>query len=133
MTIIDVCRPIYYLFMNIITALITIFIRRDKNTMLMGSWYGRRFGGNTRYLFQYLSENKEKYGLKKVIWVTREDTIYSELKKMGYNVYMMKSKESIYYHFKAGIHALNVNISTSTSTSKTVNGDIMDVSCRWMG
>lgn len=125
MTIIDIFRPFYFLLMNLVTCIVTLFIHRDKKIILMGSWYGRRFGGNTRYLFQYLSENKEKYGLKKVIWVTREESIYSELRNMGYEVYMMKSKESIYYHFKAGIHALNVNISTSTSTSKTVNGDIM--------
>lgn len=121
----DLFRPFYNLLMNLITCIVTLFIHRDKKIILMGSWYGRRFGGNTRYLFQYLSENKEKYGLKKVIWVTREESICSELRNLGYEVYMMKSKEGLYYHFKAGIHALNVNISTSTSTSKTVNGDIM--------
>ncbi len=125
MSFLDFFRPIYYMFMNMVTAIITIFIRRDRSIILMGSWYGYRFGGNTRYLFQYLSEYKTKYSIKKVIWVTRSKELFDELSSMEYEVYMMKSFKGIYYHFKAGIHAVSVNTSTSSATSKTVRGDIL--------
>ena len=125
MKIEEIIRFLYYFLMNILTALVNIFIRRDKSIMIMGAWYGRRFGGNSRYLFQYLSENKERYGLKRIIWLTREEEILQELREMGYEVYMMKSLKGFYYHFKAGIHAISVNMSSSSATSKRVEGDLM--------
>ena len=125
MSIVDCFRPIYYLITNIITAIVSLFIHRDRSIILMGSWYGHRFGGNTRYLFQYLSDNKEKYQLNRVIWVTRSKEILVELHSMGYEAYMMRSWKGIYYHFKAGIHAVSVNTATSSATSKSVKGDIL--------
>lgn len=121
----EILKLITNLLCNILTGIVNIFIKRDKSIMLMGAWYGRRFGGNCRFLFQYLSENKEKYGLKRVIWVTRSKEICDELKELGYEVYMMHSAKSYYYHFKAGIHAVSTNTSSSVATHKKVEGDIM--------
>lgn len=124
-TILDAVRPFYYLVLNVFTSLINLFIKRDRSIILMGSWYGYRFGGNSRFLFQYLSEKKEKYNLSKVIWVTRSQEIYDELIDMGYEVYIMTSWKGIYYHLKAGIHAISVNTTSSSATSKNVKGDIL--------
>ncbi len=89
---------------NLLTDIINVFIWRDKRIVLFGSWMGNRFADNSRYLFQCLSTNKEKYHLKKVIWVTRNKIVYTSMKKQGYEVYMMHSLKSIYFHFKSGIH-----------------------------
>ena len=67
---------------------------------------GNKFCDNSRYLFQYLSANKEKYGISKVVWVTRNPDVYKIMRDSDYTVYMMKSKDSIYYHFKAGFHVI---------------------------
>ncbi len=125
MSIKEVLKPITYFFFNILTMIVNIFIHRDRNIILMGAWYGRRFGGNCRFLFQYLSANKEQYGLKRVIWVTRSKEICDELNHMGYEAYMMKSRKSFYYHFKAGIHAVSTNTASSLATNKKAAGDIM--------
>lgn len=125
MSIGEIFKPITYLFFNMITTTINVFIRRDRSIMLMGAWYGRRFGGNSRFLFQYLSNNKEKYGLKKVIWVTRSKEICEELNDLGYETYLMKSAKSLYYHFKAGIHVVSTNTVSSLATNKKAEGDIL--------
>lgn len=127
MSFIDYLSPLYYFLMNIFTVICTVFIKRNKEIILFGSWYGERFAGNSRFLFQYLAENKEQYNFKKVIWVTRSKELYHELQEMHYEVYMMKSLKSIYYHFKAGTHAVNVNTATSRATNEKRYGDILGV------
>lgn len=91
-------------FYNIIYALRSLFWKRDKSIVLFGSWFGMKFADNPRYLYQFLYKNKDKYHLSHVVWVTWNKNVHDEMCRMGYEVYMMDSKESIYYHKKAYIH-----------------------------
>ncbi len=84
----------------------SIFFKRNKKIILFGSWYGEKFADNTRFLYQYLFENKKELGLEKVVWVTRNDVVFNTMHEMGYEVYMMDSPESIYYHKIAGYHII---------------------------
>lgn len=91
---------------NIPMAIRSIGWKRDKSIVLLGGWFGTRFADNSRFLYQYLSDNKEHYGLSHVVWVTRSENDYQEISKLGYEVYMMDSEESIRYHKKAGYHII---------------------------
>ncbi|MCM1087059.1 MAG: CDP-glycerol glycerophosphotransferase family protein [Muribaculaceae bacterium] len=91
---------------NLMTCIVNLFVWRDKRIILCGAWMGDKFADNSRNLYQYLFANQEQYGLKKVIWVTRNERVYNILKKSGYEVYMMHSMKSIYYHFKAGVYII---------------------------
>lgn len=91
---------------------------RDERVVLFGAWFGNRFADNSRYLFQYLSDNKKNLGLTHVVWVTRNTSVLKQIKKMGYECYMMDSKESIHFHKKAGIHIVCNNPAAE-------NGDIL--------
>jgi CDP-glycerol glycerophosphotransferase len=84
----------------------TFIHHRDSNVILIGSWMGTKFADNSRFLYQYLYENKHSLGLKKVIWVTRNPEVNKELNKLGYESYMIGSKDSNYWHLKAGIHII---------------------------
>lgn len=97
---------------NIFQEIKYFFCPRDKSIVLIGGWCGKRFADNSRYLFQYLSENKKELGLTHVVWVTRNEKLYNELKDMGYEVYMMDSQESIKYHKTAAYHII-CNVSSS--------------------
>jgi len=99
----------------------SLFWKRDKDIVLFGSWFGDRFADNSRYLFQYLSENKEKYHFKNVVWVSCRQQIVDELNEMGYEAYLMDSPDSIYFHKKAGYHL----ISNSPEEYEGKHGDIM--------
>lgn len=89
---------------NFIYAFRSIFWKRDKSVLLFGAWFGMKFADNPRFLYQYLHDNKEKYNLTHVVWVTWNNQVYETLQSMGYEVYMMDSAESIYYHKKAYAH-----------------------------
>lgn len=89
---------------NVYTALHIMIHHRDKNTILVGAWMGTKFADNSRYLYQYLYENKHILGLKHVVWVTRNPEVNDMLNKMGYESYIVGTKESTYWHLKAGMH-----------------------------
>lgn len=105
---------------NIVEETKHLFMKRDKSVVLFGSWFGNRFADNTRYLYQYLSENKEKHGLSHVVWVTRDKDICDELNNIGYEAYMMDSEESIHYHKVALFHIIS-------NASLEVNGKKADI------
>lgn len=106
---------------NLITFIVNIFIWRDNKILIVGAWMGNKYADNPRYLFQYLNENKEKYGIKRIIWITRDKDTYDKLNKKKYTVYLMHSIKSIYYHFKAGVYIVcNINFPV-----KGYPGDLM--------
>ncbi len=96
------------------------FKKRDKQLILFGSWFGEKFADNSRFLFQYLAENKEKLGLKRVVWATRNEIVFSELKSLGYEVVMIGTKESDNVHKTAGVHI----VCNAGSSTKEAKGDI---------
>lgn len=104
--IIRVITKLYNVFWNILTWTLNAFIRRSDRVVLVGSWMGEKFADNSRYLFQYLFKNKEKLNLDRVIWVTRNIELKKQLSQMGYEAYVIGTKESNYWHLKSGYHIL---------------------------
>lgn len=101
---------------NIITILLNKFIKRDKKIALFGGRNRDSFSGNARFVFQYLAEHKKEYGFTHVVWVTENPKLIIDLRKMGYDCYDMHSKESIYYHIKAGYHVISGAFSPALTT-----------------
>lgn len=78
--------------------------KRNKRIVLFGSWFGERYADTSRYLFQYLSENKKQLGLDHVVWVTRDAEILQNVRGLGYEAYLIGTEKSDYYHKVAGYH-----------------------------
>ncbi|HEL2411585.1 TPA: CDP-glycerol glycerophosphotransferase family protein [Streptococcus suis] len=91
---------------NSFVLILNLFIRRDQSIILIGSWMGEKFADNSRFLFQYLHQEKQELLLKRVIWVTRNKNLKDELSEMGYEVYLCGSLKSFYWHLKSGVHIL---------------------------
>lgn len=94
------------LLQNISFFLRSLFWRKRSDTLLFGGWFGEKFADNSRYLFQFLSENREKYGVRDIVWITRNKDVCNLVRKMGYQAYTINSKESIEYHKKAKFHII---------------------------
>lgn len=109
---------------NIRMAFCSLFWKRRKDTVLFGAWFGDKFADNSRFLYQYLSENKEDLGLSHVVWVTRNQRVCDLLRSMGYEAYMMESEESIHFHKTSCMHV----VCNSTSDK---NGTIPDIDIRY--
>lgn len=109
---------------NIVMAFRSLFWKRKKDTVLFGAWFGDKFADNSRFLYQYLAENKEALGLSHVVWVCRNKELLKELRDMGYEAYHTESPESIHYHKTACIHV----VCNSTSDK---NNTIPDIDVRY--
>lgn len=96
------------LFINNLVKIITVFIKKDSQILIIGGWFGERFADNSKYLYLYLNENKEKYNLKKIIWITKSKSIKKQIEEeLKYEVYMKWSLKSIYYHLKSKYHIID--------------------------
>ncbi|EPM4617039.1 CDP-glycerol glycerophosphotransferase family protein [Vibrio vulnificus] len=87
---------------NIINFVISQF-RQDENLVVFGSWFGKRFSDNSRYLFTHLNA-REKY---RCVWVTEDDLLRKELLSLGYICYKRKSLCSVISHIRAKYHIVD--------------------------
>ena len=99
----SIIKCIFSGFVNFIIYIISLLVPKSKKIFLFGGWFGKRFADNSRYLYLYCNEFKDKLGLKKVIWITENDEIYDDLKSNGFEVYKKWSLKSIWYHFRASV------------------------------
>ena len=86
----------------LIIDIFLLFVKRDKKIIVCSGWCGERFADNSRYIFLYLCQQKERLALKRIIWLTRDEKIKRELRAAGFTVYMKGSLSSVYYHLRAG-------------------------------
>lgn len=92
-----IIRPLVNFFVDIYLSV----FKRDQQVVICSGWSGERFADNSRYMFLYLNEHKQCLNLKKIVWLTGEDSILWELKEAGYTVYKKYSVRSLYYHLRA--------------------------------
>lgn len=100
------CKKIKILISNIVSYIGGVLVGRTEKVVLIGAWMGSKFADNSRYLFQYLHEHKNELNIDDVIWATRNPDVDKQLKSLGYQSCLIGSKESKYWHLKAGIHIL---------------------------
>lgn len=92
---------------KIIVKFLRLFIRRNNRYYMFyakmfksGKIYEDVFLHNTKYLFLYLTNKKEK--ILHITWLCDDETIRSNLKKHGYNnIYSQKSLKGIYYALRS--------------------------------
>lgn len=95
-------KALLKLIVNLLVKTYTFIIKRNPQIIMCSGWSGRRFADNSRYIFLYLNEFKDELNLKKIIWLTNDDSIRKELQKAGYVVYKKQSFQAIFYHLSAG-------------------------------
>jgi len=87
--------PIMNLFfggsLNLILCIFSYFIPKNKNQIILGSYYGTGFFGNPKYFYKYLLQNKEKHHFSKIYWITKNKEIYSNLKQRNLPVVFLYS------------------------------------------
>ncbi len=70
-------------------------VPRDKKIWIFGSWDGKSFSDNPKYLYLYINQyQKSKI---KAIWITKNRKVLDELRANGFSAYMKKSLKGMYY------------------------------------
>ncbi|WP_406545434.1 CDP-glycerol glycerophosphotransferase family protein [Succinimonas sp.] len=119
--IIKIFQALLVILLNIIFACCSLFWKRKRTIVLFGGWFGNQYRDNPRFLFQYLSDNKQKLGLEHVVWVSRSCEVVELINSLGYEAYLMSSKQSIHYHKYAKYHIICQSVNNIISN----NGDIL--------
>jgi CDP-glycerol glycerophosphotransferase (TagB/SpsB family) len=85
--------PVYYL---------SGLVPRRPDLWVFGSWGGYRFADNSAAFFLYcqaaVSENVD------LVWIARDQSIVSRLRKQGYKAYWLWSPRGVFNCLRAGIH-----------------------------
>jgi CDP-glycerol glycerophosphotransferase (TagB/SpsB family) len=102
-------NSIFRLLLRAFTKLFTIIIPRDERIWVIGSWFGKRYADNSRYFYEYLNDNQQKYKLKKIIWVTDEEEIIEFIRNSERLAYKKKSFMGFYYHLRAKVFFYDQN------------------------
>lgn len=71
-----------------------------KNIWLFGSWSGRYYNDNTRYLYNYILENNTHV---RPIWITKSERIRKELLEEKKECYKFNSLKGVYYSLVSGV------------------------------
>lgn len=78
--------------------LLSFLIPKNKNLWLFGSWSGKRYADNSKYLFEYILKNKPDI---KAVWLTQDKLLYKKLLSNGIPCVYRNSIKAIYYCLRA--------------------------------
>ena len=80
---------IFGLCLNLVLAILSFIIPKEKNRFLFGARRGKNFYGNPKFFFLYLRNNKH---LTKCSWITSDKTLFLRLKEKIPVVYLYSWK-----------------------------------------
>ena len=84
------------------------FLPRRKNIWIFGSWDGKKFADNPKYLFLYVYHKQPEIT---GVWLSRNKTILPDLRERGYKAYYMHSLRGILYSMRASCIIFSVGVS----------------------
>ena len=119
--ILKMVRAFLIAVLNMTFAFASLFWKRDRNIVLFGGWFGNKYCDNPRFLFQFLSDNKQVLGIEHVVWVSRNREVVKLINSLGYEAYLMSSKKSLYFHKHALYHIICQSVNNIISN----DGDIL--------
>jgi CDP-glycerol glycerophosphotransferase (TagB/SpsB family) len=83
-------------------------VPRRKNIWIFGSWDGKKFADNPKYLFIYVYHNQPEIT---GVWLSRNKTILADLRARGCKAYYMHSLRAILYSMRASCIIFSVGVS----------------------
>ena len=86
---------------------LTMLMPRNKKLCVFGAWLGERFADNSRQLFIEAQERKNL----RAVWITKNESVLSEIHAMGYEAYMWGTPKAIWLQLRAEYAIISNGIS----------------------
>src|SRR5690554_6484305 len=112
-------KKIFIYIYNLFLGCISLLIPKSKNIWIFGSWFGKSYSDNSRWLFEYLNKNHPEI---RIIWLTNNDDVLSLLKKSDLEVYKIYSIRSIYFSMKARYVCVSQGVLSDTMPFLSMSG-----------
>lgn len=93
------------IFLNIYRWLINVFLKisylkkRDQKLWVFGSWGGKRYADNSKFLFEYVNNHLPDIN---AIWITKNSDVKEHIINLGYKCYLYNEKEAMKVRLNAG-------------------------------
>lgn len=101
--------------------------RRDNKIWIFSTWEGTKYSDSSRYLFEFANKNLPDI---RCVWITKIQTVYDEVKNMGYEVYLSNSREGEIIEKKAGVAICTHGIDDFGEHPQMLSAHIV---CLWHG
>ena len=93
-------RRLYWIVNAILHILLKLNFFRKKSIWIYGAWEGNQYDDNSRYLFEYVSENHPEI---QSVWLSTNESIVKQVMKKGYRAECSYSFRGIKTQLKAGV------------------------------
>ena len=80
-----------------ILSIMSFLTPKKRRLWVFGAWFGKKYGDNTRILYEYLAERQDV----QAVWITESESIVSELATKGLPVFHARSIFGIYHCMRA--------------------------------
>ena len=87
--------------------IIGLFIPKSKKIWIFGSWFGNSYTDNSRYLFEYILNNKKDII---PIWLTNKKLVLKDLRNRNIRCYYKNSIKGFYYTARSYVIIVNQGI-----------------------
>ena len=97
-------------------SLVSLIIPVNKKVYIFGSWFGKKYSDNSKYLYEYILENHPEI---KAYWFTREKKVFEQLRRERKPVLYGVSISSVYLHLVAFVVCYTVSFNKDLMGSFT--------------
>jgi len=73
-------------------------------TWIFGSWDGKSFLDNSKYLFLFVNHYFPQIN---AVWISKDKSLVEELRKRGYKAFYDRELRAIYYYLRAGYYIID--------------------------
>jgi len=73
---------------------------KDNNLWIFGAWFGEKYNGNSKFLFEYVNENHPEI---RAVWITKNEKTLKLIKEKGFEVYKMNSLNAHVLSLRASV------------------------------
>lgn len=91
-------------FLSDILYLISSLTPKDKRLWVFGAMHGRKYGDNSRHLFEYISDNRSEI---KAVWLTRNKKVMESVRAMGYRSHLAYGLKGFLLSLRAKIAVIS--------------------------
>ncbi|MDP2836341.1 MAG: CDP-glycerol glycerophosphotransferase family protein [Methanobacteriaceae archaeon] len=81
-------------------------IPKKDDLWIFGAWYGEKYADNSKYLFEYVSDNHPEI---RAVWLTKNKHTLNSITKKGYESHLTYSLKGLYLSLRAKINIISAN------------------------
>jgi len=99
----EIIKLLIYPILDII-YLLTALIPKNKRKWVFGSWFGKRYADNSKYLFEYVCQSHPEI---RAIWISRNRKVINNLRSNRLEAYYSFSPQGIFHIVTAGVAVMS--------------------------